>query len=52
MKKAVLMWCMVFLLLNSLFAVGQVDSTSSDSSSCNWWCKVKAVFEGNVVGKE
>ncbi len=43
----------VLLLLNSLFAVAQEDSSSVDSSliDCNWWCKVKAVFEGNVVGK-
>ncbi len=44
-------WVIVLLLLNSLFAVAQEDSSSVDSSSCNWWCKVKAVFGGNVVGK-
>ncbi len=46
-----MMWVIVLLLLNSLFAVAQVDSSSVDSSSCNWWCRVKAVFGGNVVGK-
>ncbi len=31
-----------------------VDSNGVDSNgddSCNWWCKVKSVFGGNVVGK-
>jgi len=55
MKKAVLMWLMVFLIVNSLFAAAQTDSSgdtsSSDSSSCNWWCKVTSLFGGNVVGK-
>jgi len=42
MKKAVLMWLMLVLLVNGLFAVASSsDSSSGDSSSssCNWWCK-------------
>ncbi len=50
MKKQVMVIFVLVLLLNSLFAVA--ETTSSDTSSdCNWWCKVKTVFGGNVVGK-
>ncbi len=53
MKKQVMTWIIVVLVLNSLFATAESTSASpsGDSSSCNWWCKVKAVFSGNVVGK-
>jgi len=52
MKKQVIAWVILVLLLNSLFAAAQTESSSSSSASdCNWWCKIKTVFEGNVVGK-
>ena len=54
MKKQVMAWVILVLLVNSLFAVGQTESSSSEDSSlidCNWWCKIKAVFSGGVVGK-
>ncbi len=52
-KKQVIAIFVLILLLNSLFAVAQTTSSDSsgDTSSCNWWCKIKAVFGGNVVGK-
>jgi len=53
MKKQVMMIFVPFLLVNSLFAAAQTESSSSSSASdCNWWCKIKAVFGGNVVGED
>jgi len=53
MRKAVLAWCMMFLVVSGLFAAGQTETTSNTLPvECNLWCKVKSVFSGNVVGNK